>query len=680
MIRWFWAVAALAVLVPTPATQAATHPDVTQRITDWARSDLTGLQWGPDAIGAPQARGTATGGGVTVAVIDTGVDGSHPDLADNVDAGYSWVPTTEGDKLVYRLRANSAPSMDYASHGTHVSGIIAANDDGHGITGIAPQARILPINVAAVLSSASTYAEFTPPLARSIRLSADSGARVINMSLGSLHTELGPGNRAQTPDERDEAKGHRRLCRAIDYATDHGALVVVGAGNEGASGNVSSLPADCDRALTVGAVDSEGRRAYFSSYNDHVDLTAPGTSILSTVPRSLDWERIPAYTRMDGTSMAAPHVAGAAALLFSAHPDWSAQDVAARLTETSSDAGLPGPDVEFGAGIVDAEAALFGREGTWRGDPHTFAPMLREAANDAHEWVFAFNPPQRQVERYDMVVLSRSGVAKEYRLPAPAVATPALPNSQWVLISAVYTDGQVRSSGWAPTSVAADQSHRARPQNVRARYDETGRRATVRWRDGTYAAIADTTVVFGCPDAMQYPDFAMRGCTQLRLLRDKQTRRHRVLLKVPGPARAFDQRIYVLQAPHLTRERLLDAWLYGVAGTTVLRGRQPLVLSRIYRIGSDLVSVEGGINDRWPHAVRFGDPVTATLRTPRGRWTGTGYVTWSRTDGPLVFNRAFIVDLPMTDRTEDLRDGRVTVSIRSRGRTWTADFPLRTLM
>jgi major intracellular serine protease len=215
------------------------------------------------------------GQGVVVAVIDTGVDYYHSDLMGQVLGGKDF--TGKGDY------------MDGNGHGTHVAGTIAASNKGTGILGVAPEAKILALK--ALDDNGEGYMSWTVD---AIRYAITQQVDVINMSLGGPHT----------PD----------LQRAVREAVAAGIIVVAAAGNEG-DGNESteelSYPGAYTEVIQVGAVDYNGALAYFSNTNKEVDILAPGVEILSTYPGGK-------YARLDGTSMATPHVAGAAALIKSA--------------------------------------------------------------------------------------------------------------------------------------------------------------------------------------------------------------------------------------------------------------------------------------------------------------------------------------------------------------------------
>jgi len=304
----------------TSTTWAATTPQTTYG------TDISATQWGLTATRATEAWTITKGAGVTVAVIDSGVDGTHPDLTGRVVAGYS---------TIYQRDLPVMEQNDAHGHGTHVAGIIAGDDDRDGIVGVAPEATILPVQA---LGAGGSGDDRT--VADGIDYAVRNGATVINLSLGGQVSPF--------------ANGGSVSCAAVERAFAADVVVVVSAGNAGGYGNPLNQPASCKGALSVAAVDETLNRTYFSSYDNTVRISAPGRRIVSSIPSGSE---LP-YDQWDGTSMAAPHVAGVAALLRAANPQWNAQQVIDRLLETATDLGAPGNDTETGAGLVDAAAAL----------------------------------------------------------------------------------------------------------------------------------------------------------------------------------------------------------------------------------------------------------------------------------------------------------------------------------
>jgi hypothetical protein len=265
---------------------------------------------------------------VIVAVVDSG-SGPHPDLVENLLPGRSIIGTVE---------TQDGRDIDASGHGTHVSGIIAAvANNGIGGSGVAPNAKILPIQVLDQAGQGDAR-----DVAAGVRFAADNGARVINLSLGG-------------------ATESSSLTQAITYANDKGVLVVAAAGNGGAA-DKPKWPASLDLTLAVTAVDQANNATSFDQRGDYIDISAPGTSILSTSRGIYKPEKCltdePRMCFESGTSMAAGFVAGAAALLFAAEPRVTNAQVRDILLRTATDIGEPGRDVTFGAGLINMVAAL----------------------------------------------------------------------------------------------------------------------------------------------------------------------------------------------------------------------------------------------------------------------------------------------------------------------------------
>ena len=271
-----------------------------------------GGQWGMRAVGADAAWQVTRGSGVVVAVIDGGVDASHPDLA--------------GQLLPQIDVPNDGLSGHYVdAHGTHVAGIIAASLDGAGVAGLANSVKVLPIRVFDVNDYADDYS-----IAAGFYSAVEAGASVINISVGGGYSAL-----------EEEY---------VQYAIDSGVTVVASGGNDGQAGSPVTYPAAYDGVIGVGAFTSAGEKADFSSVGDWIDISAPGKDVLSTVPGGWD--------SFNGTSMAAPFVSGAAALVRAANPTFSARQVEAAILDTAQDdPDGDGPDRWFGAGYLQADDA-----------------------------------------------------------------------------------------------------------------------------------------------------------------------------------------------------------------------------------------------------------------------------------------------------------------------------------
>ena len=266
--------------------------------------------WGITRIGADKIWDKSTGSGVKVAVIDTGVDLLHTDLAANISTGYDFVN-------------NDNSPMDDNGHGTHVAGIIASVQNGLGVIGAANKANIMPIKVL----NNQGYG-YLSDVAKGIYYAADNGARVINLSLG-------------TPTDSTTLKA------AVDYAVKKGVFIAAAAGND--SGKPCSYPAAYSSVVCVVATDSYNKLASFSNIGG--ELSAPGVYNYSTYLGNL-------YKYMSGTSMATPHVAASAAVVMSFCKDCTTSKIKDILHTTAVDLGAVGQDSIFGYGLVDLVAAI----------------------------------------------------------------------------------------------------------------------------------------------------------------------------------------------------------------------------------------------------------------------------------------------------------------------------------
>ena len=262
-------------------------------------------------------------GGVTIAIIDTGVDLDHPDLQVNLLPGYDYWDY-------------DAVPEDGNGHGTNVAGIAAAALNGIRVAGVAPTAKILPVRV--LNNQGSGYLS---DVAAGIIYAADR-AKVLNLSLGGVSS-------SQT------------MVDAINYAANtKGRLVVAAAGNCGDSfyqyngcsyQHQPVYPASYSNVMAVAATTSSDTRASFSNVNSYVDIAAPGDDIYNTYYGN-------SYTYESGTSQAAPHVAGLAALVWAKNPGYTAAQVWSRMTSTAIDLGAAGVDTSFGAGRIDVKQTL----------------------------------------------------------------------------------------------------------------------------------------------------------------------------------------------------------------------------------------------------------------------------------------------------------------------------------
>lgn len=294
----------------------AVDPDLEVHVID-AELDNT---WGVKAISAGAVHvGGNKGGGVKVAVLDSGIDTDHPDLTYDPTCSTSFV---DGEAL-----------EDGNGHGTHTAGTIAALDNGTGVVGAAPDVTLCIYKVLSN-SGSGNYSDIIAALEQAV---AD-GVQVTNNSYGSSGD---PGAIVKA---------------AFDNAYVAGVLHVGAAGNNGnaeGTGDNCIFPARWDSVLAVAATTQSNTRASFSSTCPEVELAAPGYQIRSTVPGG-------GYGDMSGTSMASPHVAGTAALVLAAHPGWTNNEIRLQLQNTALDLGNAGRDALYGYGLVDASKATGG--------------------------------------------------------------------------------------------------------------------------------------------------------------------------------------------------------------------------------------------------------------------------------------------------------------------------------
>lgn len=289
-------------------------------------------QWGLDALHTDRAWQTTRGKGITVAVVDTGVDGSLPDLTGQVLPGKDMIGFGAG-----------RGDRSWARHGTAMAGIIAGrghgSGDGEGVIGIAPEARILPVRVILEASDpARAKARKTrgTALADGIRWAADHGADVINLSLG---------------DDSESAHPEPGEDAAVQYALKKGAVVVASSGNGGEKGDHISYPAAYPGVIAVAAVDRYGTHASFSTRRWYATVSAPGVDIVVPAPDRkyyVEW----------GTSAASAFVSGAVALVRAAHPGLTPAQIKNLLTDTARSSPSAGRDDARGYGIVDPAAAI----------------------------------------------------------------------------------------------------------------------------------------------------------------------------------------------------------------------------------------------------------------------------------------------------------------------------------
>ncbi|NYK11201.1 S8 family serine peptidase [Leifsonia naganoensis] len=352
---------ALTLVAPAPA-QADQVRDLEYWLTDY---------------GFTTAWQTTRGAGVKVAVIDTGVDGSVPDLAGALGAGtdVSGVGAANGQKPL--------GDGDAANHGTWVASLLAGRGtgDGNGVLGAAPEATILPASVA--LGKAMGPIGSDEQIAQAIHWAVDNGATVINMSLTR--------NTLDWPTSWDDA---------FQYAFQHDVVIVAAAGNRGSGTTEVGAPATIPGVLTVAGVDRQGQASFdASSQGITIGVSAPSEQLVGANPGG-------GYVQWEGTSGAAPLVSGAVALVRAAHPELKAADVIERIIKTARPAGGSVPSPIYGFGLLDAAAAVTASV------PHVTANPM----GDLSEWI--------RVHRRAETTATPAPTSDPQAIPAPAKLTP----------------------------------------------------------------------------------------------------------------------------------------------------------------------------------------------------------------------------------------------------------------
>jgi subtilisin len=312
------------------------------RVRIRAATTATANSWGQKRIGADQVWDYATGDGIKVAVLDTGVDLTHPALKANLERGLNV------------LDPNSSP-IDDNGHGTHVAGIIAGVHDGRGVDGVAPKARIYPVKV-----FDSNGEGNLSDIVQGLTWCVNNGVEVANMSFGTTSTS-------------------EVMRRAISAAASAGLIMVAAAGNDG-PGNPVNYPARYSEVIAVGAIDQNDALADFSCTGPEVDVVAPGVDIYST------WMRH-GYRTASGTSMATPFVAGAMALYLGQARDSRARKSSASDELQATAQALPSLSrEEQGSGLVYVpELVPKPRSSMARGLRFGPRPFLRTAARTSRK-------------------------------------------------------------------------------------------------------------------------------------------------------------------------------------------------------------------------------------------------------------------------------------------------------
>jgi len=275
-----------------------------------------GSEWHLTKVGAPSAWDLSQGAGITIAILDSGVDASHPDLAANLVPGYNFVD-------------NNTNTADVCGHGTAVAGTAAASsNNATGVAGVSGQSRIMPVRIAYFDSGMNSCYAYYSTVASGITYAADHGARVANVSYGGV-------------------AGSAAVQSAAQYMKNKGGLVFVSAGNNGIDEGI----APTTTMIPVSATDGNDTRTSWSSYGSFVALSAPGAGIWTTSQGGT-------YQGWSGTSFSSPLAAGVAALMMGAQPALDGASIESLMYVTAVDLGAAGRDPYYGYGRVNAAAAV----------------------------------------------------------------------------------------------------------------------------------------------------------------------------------------------------------------------------------------------------------------------------------------------------------------------------------
>ena len=314
------------------AIEARVSPDYTRQLSDVPNDSGYASQWNLNGVNGAntgvraEAAWSVTHGSssIVVADIDTGVDGTHPDLAGKLVPGYDALHDT----------ALAAGNTDDGGHGTAVAGVIGAmTNNASGVAALGWDTKVMAIK------AGDAGGLWDSAIAAGLYYAADHGARVVNMSLG------GPGST-------------QGLADAVAYAQAHGVLLVAAVGNQFASGNPVEYPAAFPGVIGVGATGYNGAHSWYSNTGTQVDIVAPGGSADGNPSHDIRvLQAAGTTTTMAGTSFASPTVAAAAALVLARNPALQPFQAGQALVNSAADLGSPGPDPIFGAGLLDAAAA-----------------------------------------------------------------------------------------------------------------------------------------------------------------------------------------------------------------------------------------------------------------------------------------------------------------------------------
>jgi thermitase len=376
---------------------------------DNANDPYFGSAWHLPLMGVPKAWGQSRGSTITIAILDTGVESTHPDLAPKLVPGWN----------IYDNNSNTA---DVHGHGTRVAGTAAAaTNNALGVASIAADARIMPIRISSPTGGASVS-----NMAAGITWAADRGARVANISFAG-------------------ARSSSAVHSAANYMRNKGGLVVVSAGNSGGEEAVAAHPS----VIVVSATTSGDALASWSSFGNYVNVSAPGASVWSTTTGG-------GYTTVSGTSFASPATAAVVALMMSANPRMSPADIEKHLFATAKDLGTPGWDKYYGHGRVDAAAAVAAVSGSSVPPPDTTAPNVAIATPSSGSTV-------QGLVNVDVSASDNIGVSRvELHVNGKALATDTSAPYGFTWDSATVADGDATLTAYAYDAAGNYASHSAR--------------------------------------------------------------------------------------------------------------------------------------------------------------------------------------------------------------------------
>jgi subtilisin family serine protease len=365
--RWLAGIAVLGVVASVLASSVFTAAPA-------SADSIRDREYWLTSYGITKAWNTTKGAGVTVAVIDTGIDGSHPDLTGTVVGGtdVSGVGAANGQK----------PIGDDSQHGTMVASMLAGHGHGagDGVIGVAPEAKLLAVSVGFGVGSSDSDDQ----IAKAVRWSVDNGADIINMSLTR--------NTLDWPTSWDDA---------FLYAMEHGVIVVAAAGNRGSGTTEVGAPATMPGVVVVAGVDRNGK-ASFDASSQGITLTvaAPSEDLVGAAPGA-------GYYAWAGTSGATPLVAGVLALIKASHPGLSAGNIINRLTATATPAG---DAIVYGSGLMNASAAVTASVASVKANP----------ADDLKNWIRL----NRRAASTSTPIPTDTVTPKPTPIPAAAPASP----------------------------------------------------------------------------------------------------------------------------------------------------------------------------------------------------------------------------------------------------------------